>query len=129
VTNALAGDSRIGPDREGEPSGLMRRRKEEHFAVPPPSVCFRFAWAMYRDKQKWLAPVIDSRELVVLLPGMGIAKRYIIAIADENRTPLDSFCAKLIAADFPCDVMRNTFGGPMTPPDAIGRGALAVLHA
>jgi hypothetical protein len=71
------------------------------------------AWAMYRDRQKWLAPVIGSREPVVLhrpLPGMGIAKRYIIAIADENRTPLDSFCTKLIAADFPCDVMRNTFG-------------------
>jgi hypothetical protein len=44
------------------------------------------------------------------LPGMGMAKRYIIAIADDNRAPLDSFCTKLIAADFPCDVMRNTFG-------------------
>ena len=52
---------------------------------------------MYRDRQKWLAPVIGSREPVVLhrpLPGMGIAKRYIIAIADENRTPLDSFWMK-----------------------------------
>ena len=38
------------------------------------------------------------------------AKRYIIAIADDNRAPLDGFCTKLIAAAFPCDVMRNTFG-------------------
>jgi hypothetical protein len=68
---------------------------------------------MYRDRQKWLAPVFGSRSPVVLhrqLPGMGMAKRYIIAIADDNRAPLDSFCTKLIAAAFPCDVMRNTFG-------------------
>ncbi len=71
------------------------------------------AWAIYRDRQKWLAPVIGSREPVVLhrqLPGMGMAKRYIIAIGDDSRAPLDSLCAKLIATDFPCDVMRNTFG-------------------
>jgi len=71
------------------------------------------AWAIYRDRQKWLAPVIGTRAPVVLhrqLAGMGMAKRYIIAIADDNRAPLDSFCAKLTAADFPCDVMRNTFG-------------------
>jgi hypothetical protein len=71
------------------------------------------AWAMYRDRQRWLAPVIGSREPVVLhrqLPGMGMAKRYVIAIGDDNRAPLDSFCTKLIAVDFPCDVMRNTFG-------------------
>jgi hypothetical protein len=71
------------------------------------------AWTMYRDRQKWLAPVIGSREPVVLhrqLPGMGMAKRYIIAIGDDSRAPLDSLCAKLITADFPCDVMRNTFG-------------------
>ena len=41
---------------------------------------------------------------------MGMAKRYIIAIADDNRAPLDSLCAKLTAADLPCDVMRNKFG-------------------
>jgi len=71
------------------------------------------AWAIYRDRQKWLAPVIGSRAPVVLhrqLPGMGMAKRYIIAIADDSRAPLDSLCAKLTASDFPCDVMRNAFG-------------------
>jgi transglycosylase-like protein with SLT domain len=60
------------------------------------------AWAIYRDRHKWLAPVIGSRSPVVLhrqLPGMGMAKRYIIAIADDSRAPLESFCTKLIAAD------------------------------
>ena len=37
-------------------------------------------------------------------------ERYIIAIADDSGTPLDSLCAKLSAADIACDVMRNTFG-------------------
>jgi hypothetical protein len=54
--------------------------------------------------------MIGDREPVVLfrqLPGMGTAKRYIIAIADA---PLDEFCEKLIAAGGACDVMRNEFG-------------------
>jgi hypothetical protein len=71
------------------------------------------ACAMCRDRRKWLAPVIGNREPVVLhrhLPGMGMAKRYIIAIGDDNRAPFDGLCAKLIEADFPCDVMRNAFG-------------------
>jgi hypothetical protein len=52
------------------------------------------------------APVVLHRQL----SGMGMAKRYIITIADDNRAPLDSLCAKLTAADIACDVMRNTFG-------------------
>ena len=44
------------------------------------------------------------------LPGMGAAKRFVIAIAAEDRAPLDTLCAKLTAADIACDVMRNTFG-------------------
>jgi hypothetical protein len=40
----------------------------------------------------------------------GMAKRYIIAVADDSRAPLDSLCTKLTAADIACDVMRNTFG-------------------
>jgi hypothetical protein len=40
---------------------------------------------------------------------MGTAKRYIIAIADDDRAPLDEFCDKLIAAGSTCDVMRNEF--------------------
>jgi hypothetical protein len=69
------------------------------------------AWAMYRDREKQLVPLIGRRAPVVVhrqLPGMGMAKRYIIAIADESRAPLDSLCSKLTAADIACDVMRNT---------------------
>jgi hypothetical protein len=57
--------------------------------------------------------LIGDREPVVLfrqLPGMGTAKRYIIAIADDDRGPLDKFCEKLTAAGSTCDVMRNEFG-------------------
>ena len=71
------------------------------------------AWAMYRDREKRFASLIGGRAPVILhrqLPGMGMAKRYIIAIADDSRAPLDSLCVKLTAADIACDVMRNTFG-------------------
>ena len=57
--------------------------------------------------------MIGDREPVVLfrqLPAMGKAKRYIIAIADDDRAPLDKFCEKLTAAGSPCNVMRNEFG-------------------
>jgi hypothetical protein len=54
---------------------------------------------------------------------MGMAKRYIIAIADSNRAPFDSFCAKLTAADFPCDVMRR---GQMNSPRGARRSTCAV---
>ena len=57
--------------------------------------------------------MIGDREPVVLLrqlPGMGAAKRYIIAIADDDRAPLDKFCEELTTAGSACDVMRNDFG-------------------
>jgi hypothetical protein len=56
---------------------------------------------------------IGDRELIVLfrqLPGMGRAKRYIIALADDDRAPLDKFCQTLTGAGSTCDVMRNEFG-------------------
>jgi Transglycosylase SLT domain len=71
------------------------------------------AWALYRERLRRFASLIGDREPVVLfrqLPGMGAAKRYIIAIADEDRAPLDKFCEKLTAAGSTCDVMRNEFG-------------------
>jgi len=71
------------------------------------------AWAMYRDRLKRFASFIGDREPIVLqrrLPGMGIAKRYIITIADDDRRPLDKLCQKLGAVHIPCDVMRNVFG-------------------
>jgi hypothetical protein len=40
---------------------------------------------------------------------MGKAKRYIIAIVDDERAPLDKFCKKLTTAGKTCNVMRNEF--------------------
>jgi len=71
------------------------------------------AWALYRERVRRFASLIGDREPVVLfrqLPGMGKAKRYIIAFADDDRAPLDKFCEKLIAAGGTCEVMRNEFG-------------------
>jgi hypothetical protein len=71
------------------------------------------AWALYREREKRFASFIGVGAPVVLhrqLPGMGAAKRFVIAIAAEERAPLDTLCAKLTAADIACDVMRNTFG-------------------
>ena len=71
------------------------------------------------------ASLIGDREPVVLfrqLPGMGKAKRYIIAIADDDRAPLDKFCEKLTAAGSTCNVMRATSPDPDSGKgEAIGR--------
>jgi hypothetical protein len=71
------------------------------------------AWALYRERMRRFASLIGDREPVVLLrqlPAMGNAKRYIIAIVDDDRAPLDKFCEKLTAAGSTCNVMRNEFG-------------------
>jgi hypothetical protein len=71
------------------------------------------AWALYRERLSRFASLIGDREPIVLfrqLPGMGRAKRYIIAFADDDRAPLDKFCQKLTGAGSTCDVMRNEFG-------------------
>jgi hypothetical protein len=68
------------------------------------------AWAIYRERSRRFASLIGDREPVMLfrqLPGMGRAQRYIIAIADDDRAPLDKFCEKLTAAGSSCNVMRN----------------------
>ena len=48
--------------------------------------------------------------LLKQLPGLGNAKRYVIAIVDDDRAPLDKFCKKLTAAGSTCNVMRNEIG-------------------
>jgi hypothetical protein len=71
------------------------------------------AWTLYRERARRLASLIGDREPVVLfrqLPGRGNAKRYIIAIVDDDRAPLDKFCEKLAAAGSICNVMRNELG-------------------
>jgi transglycosylase-like protein with SLT domain len=71
------------------------------------------AWATYRALQKLYASLIGDAEPIVLharMPGMGMATRTIIRIADDNRAPLDKLCAKLIAAGGACVVLRNNRG-------------------
>jgi recombinational DNA repair protein RecR len=57
--------------------------------------------------------LIGDRVPIVLLkqlPGLGNAKRYVIAIVDDDRAPLDKFCKKLTAAGSTSNVMRNEIG-------------------
>ena len=71
------------------------------------------AWTLYHEKTRQFASLIGDREPVVLfrqLPGLGNAKRYVIAIVDDDRAPLDKFCKKLTAAGSTCNVMRNEIG-------------------
>jgi hypothetical protein len=71
------------------------------------------AWTIYRERTRQFASLIGDREPIVLfrqLPGLGNAKRYVIAIVDDDRAPLDKFCKKLTAAGSTCNVMRNEIG-------------------
>ena len=71
------------------------------------------AWSIYRDVQKRYAALIGDREPIALhkqIPGMGVVKRYIITIADDDRAPLDKLCTKLTAAGGACIVLRNRRG-------------------
>jgi hypothetical protein len=71
------------------------------------------AWTLYHERARQFASLIGDRKPVVLfmpLPGLGNAKRYVIAILDDDRAPLDKFCKKLTAAGSTCNVMRNEIG-------------------
>jgi hypothetical protein len=71
------------------------------------------AWATWRALQKQYAALIGDREPIVLharMPGMGMATRTIIRIADDTRATLDKLCAKLMAAGGACFVLRNNRG-------------------
>jgi hypothetical protein len=71
------------------------------------------AWTLYRERASQFASLIGDRVPIVLfrqLPGLGNAKRYVIAIVDDDRAPLDKFCKKLNAAGSTCNVMRNEIG-------------------
>jgi len=68
------------------------------------------AWATYRMLAKRYAAQIGDREPMVLrgrLPGMGSATRYMIRVADDDRSFLQKFCGKLVAAGGACVVLRN----------------------
>ena len=71
------------------------------------------AWATYRLIQKQYAVLIGDREPIVIRSrgiGLGSAMRYNIRIADDDRTYLENFCKKLIAAGGACVVLRNDRG-------------------
>jgi len=75
------------------------------------SLSERNAWAIYRTLAKRYAGLIGDREPIVLhgrIPGMGVAARYMIRIADDNRSYLEKFCNKLVAAGGACVVLRNS---------------------
>jgi hypothetical protein len=71
------------------------------------------AWATYRAIQKQYSALIGGREPIVVR-GRGIefgsATRYNIRIADDDRSYLEKFCDKLIAAGGACVVLRNDRG-------------------
>src|ERR1700733_12971938 len=71
------------------------------------------AWATYRGIQKQYATLIGDREPIVIRSrgiGLGNATRYNIRIADDDRSYLEKFCDKLIAAGGACVVLRNDRG-------------------
>jgi len=71
------------------------------------------AWAIYRMIQKQYAPLIGDREPIVIRSrgiGLGFATRYNIRIGDDDRSYLQKFCNKLMAAGGACAVLRNDRG-------------------
>jgi hypothetical protein len=71
------------------------------------------AWAVYRMIQKQYASLIGDREPIVIRSrgiGLGFATRYNIRIGDDDRSYLERFCNKLIAAGGACVVLRNDRG-------------------
>jgi hypothetical protein len=71
------------------------------------------AWAIYRMIQKQYAALIGDREPVVIRSrgiGLGFATRYNIRIGDDDRSYLQKFCNKLMAAGGACVVLRNDRG-------------------
>src|SRR5271169_4211800 len=71
------------------------------------------AWSTYRLIQKQYATLIGDREPIVIRSrgiGLGFATRYNIRIGDDDRSYLERFCNKLIAAGGACVVLRNDRG-------------------
>ena len=71
------------------------------------------AWELYRHIQKQYAAIVGDREPIVIRKrgiGFGAAMRYNIRIADDDRSYLEKFCNKLIAAGGACVVLRNDRG-------------------
>ena len=118
VSQPMTADTPVAAQQPTEPQEVQSPAEASH--IPrwgvwlAADVSERKAWALYRERlSRFATSLIGDREPVVLfrqLPGMGRAKRYIIALADDDRAPLDKLCKKLTAVGSTCDVMRNQFG-------------------
>ena len=82
---------------------MLAENEHERTNLNPPQL---------RDGVQFASLIGDRVPIVLLkqLPGLGNAKRYVIAIVDDDRAPLDKFCKKLTAAGSTCNVMRNEIG-------------------
>jgi hypothetical protein len=75
------------------------------------SLSERGAWAVYRTIDKRYGALIGDRQPLVLrgrIPGMGSVARYMIRIADDDRSYLQAFCNRLVSAGGACVVLRNS---------------------
>ena len=117
VSRPLTGDTPVAAQQPTEPREVKSPAEASH--IPrwgvwlAADVSESKAWTLYRERARQFASLIGDREPVVLfrqLPGLGNAKRYVIAIVDDDRAPLDKFCKKLTAAGSTCNVMRNEIG-------------------
>jgi hypothetical protein len=117
VSRPMTADTPVAGQRPAEPREIKSPAEAPH--IPRWGVWLAAdvsegkAWTLYRERARRFASLIGDREPIVLirqLPGMGNAKRYVIAIVDDDRAPLDKFCKKLTAAGSTCNVMRNEIG-------------------
>jgi hypothetical protein len=117
VSRPITADTSVAAQQPTEPQGVKLPAEAPH--IPRWGVWLAAdvsegkAWTLYRERARQFASLIGDREPVVLfrqLPGLGNAKRYVIAIVDDDRAPLDKFCKKLTAAGSTCNVMRNEIG-------------------
>jgi hypothetical protein len=117
VSPPITADASVAAQQPTEPQGVKLPAEAPH--IPRWGVWLAAdvsegkAWTLYRERARQFASLIGDREPVVLfrqLPGLGNAKRYVIAIVDDDRAPLDKFCKKLTAAGSTCNVMRNEIG-------------------
>ena len=117
VSRPMTADTPVAAQQPKQPQEVKSRAEAPH--IPrwgvwlAADVSEDMAWTLYRKTARQFASLIGDREPIVLfrqLPGMGNAKRYVIAIVDDDRAPLDKFCKKLTAAGSTCNVMRNEVG-------------------
>ena len=117
VSRPMTADTPVAAQQPTEPQEVKSPAEASH--IPrwgvwlAADVSESMAWTLYRERASQFASLIGDREPVVLfrqLPGLGNTKRYVIAIVDDDRAPLDNFCKKLTAAGSTCNVMRNEVG-------------------